>query len=298
MINPNGAISGPEQEATEVYRPDDDVEEVVVVECVSEGGVETLPDAGSQEKKVTAIISRQASPDTKKRESIKLDTEAARDVETVVSGKFTAAGKFLDAGAYEDALVLAQEAIKETPHLSKAKLVMAEAFIGLGAHNKALATLQSLTKAEETSEALYLRGIACLKVHREVEALRYLQASVSAEGGDPRKKARARELMAWLKRGFGPENENTTIPSARPKPLKRRKRRRRGGCLSRFLLLLCLLLLVVFGAWILHKYGFIDDLMPKAVSTYYEQIAKFVADSYQQATSFATRVIEYIASLI
>ena len=197
-------------------------------------------------------------------------------------GIVVAAEKFLVAGNFEDALALAQEAVREQSSPPKARVIMARAFMGLGEHAKALAVLQAFSKADETVETLHLRGVVCAKLNRSAEALNFLQASLSMAGGDPRQQRRARELIARLKRKRNAENiVESRPPAARPKPIERMKRRRRMGCLPKVLIGLGAFLFVAavffFTLWKLAPglFTFLGEYLSALPAEIVEYLAKF-----------------------
>ena len=205
-----------------------------------------------------------------------------------VADKIHAAETFLDAGNLDDALEVAQEAVREHPASPKPRIIMARAFMGLGDYAKALSILLTLPQAEQTAETLYYRGLACAKLNRRDEAVKLLDAAIAQSDSRFTLLPHAKDLVARLK--SPPASDRLAFPAfsglsqgARPTPLDRKKRRRRWG---RFATLLVTLPVLLIGALALflalgRMYPAILDQLPHTLSNLWQLLDQALSQFFR-----------------
>lgn len=181
--------------------------------------------------------------------------------------KIAAAARLLDAGRAEDALSLAQEAVRGRPTLSEARIVMARAFMGLGDRAKALSILQALPRGESASDILHDRSLATAESTRPADA--ETLPDPGADGSGP--KTRVRGPGARLRPERGRARQPVSGFSGlgrtdRPTPLPRRERRhRRGGNTAKVIgLAVIAAAILIGGLLVLNRFAPIPAASPRS----------------------------------
>lgn len=184
---------------------------------------------------------------------IKAAREPAVSISASLADKIRGAEKLLDAGNMEAALEMAQGAVREQPSSMEARLIIARAFMGLGEDAKALAILQGVSRAGDSAESLYYRGLASARLNRRDDALAFLQQSLSLPDNDQGRRESARALVERLSRSPDLNHASASgrffwLGGVRPRPLPRLGRRRRAPFWPKALAVAAALAVVLIAA--------------------------------------------------